>query len=172
MNSTVKTVVFWVLIATCLIVLWHVVESGVGMGKDQEVPFSKFMSDAQTGQIADVTVVGNEVHGHYRTGKENFHSTVPSNYPDMYKVLEDHQVSVTIKDSQGSAWFNILLQLSPILLLGALWFFMLRQMQTGGNKAMSFGKSKAPLLSHATEKSDIQRCCRGGGSEGRVKGDH
>ncbi len=152
MNSTVKTVVFWVLIATCLIVLWHVVESGVGMGKDAEIPFSKFMSDAQGGQIADVTVVGSEVHGHYRTGKENFHTIVPSNYPDMYKVLEDHQVSVTIKDSQGSAWFNILLQLSPILLLGALWFFMLRQMQTGGNKAMSFGKSKARLLSMQQKK--------------------
>ncbi|HET9100765.1 MAG TPA: ATP-dependent metallopeptidase FtsH/Yme1/Tma family protein, partial [Acidobacteriaceae bacterium] len=77
MNSTVKTVVFWVLIATCLIVLWHVVESGVGMGKDAEIPFSKFMSDAQGGQIADVTVVGSEVHGHYRTGKENFHTIVP-----------------------------------------------------------------------------------------------
>ena len=110
------------------------------------------MSDAQGGQIADVTVVGSEVHGHYRTGKENFHTIVPSNYPDMYKVLEDHQVSVTIKDSQGSAWFNILLQLSPILLLGALWFFMLRQMQTGGNKAMSFGKSKARLLSMQQKK--------------------
>ena len=110
------------------------------------------MSDAQGGQISDVTVVGNEVHGHYRTGKENFHTIVPSNYPDMYKVLEDHQVSVTIKDSQGSAWFNILLQLSPILLLGALWFFMLRQMQTGGNKAMSFGKSKARLLSMQQKK--------------------
>ncbi|MES2221997.1 MAG: ATP-dependent zinc metalloprotease FtsH [Acidobacteriota bacterium] len=122
------------------------------MGKDAEIPFSKFMSDAQGGQIADVTVVGSEVHGHYRTGKENFHTIVPSNYPDMYKVLEDHQVSVTIKDSQGSAWFNILLQLSPILLLGALWFFMLRQMQTGGNKAMSFGKSKARLLSMQQKK--------------------
>jgi cell division protease FtsH len=122
------------------------------MGKDQEIPFSKFMSDAQQGQIADVTVVGTEVHGHYRTGKENFHTIVPSNYPDMYKVLEDHQVSVTLKDSQGSAWFNILLQLSPILLLGALWFFMLRQMQTGGNKAMSFGKSKARLLSMQQKK--------------------
>ena len=152
MNSTVKTIVFWVLIATCLLVLWHVVQSGTGIGKDQEIPFSKFLTDAQQSQISDVTVVGSEVHGHYRTGKEAFHTIVPANYPDMYKVLEDHQVSVTIKDSQGSAWFNILLQLSPILLLGALWFFMLRQMQNGGNKAMSFGKSRARLLSMQQKK--------------------
>ncbi|MEO6828926.1 MAG: ATP-dependent zinc metalloprotease FtsH [Acidobacteriaceae bacterium] len=152
MNSTVKTIVFWVLIATCLIVLWHVVESGTGSGKDAEIPFSKFMSDAQQGQISDVTVVTNEVHGHYRAGKAAFHTVVPTNYPDMYKVLEDHQVSVTIKDSQGSAWLSILINLSPILLLAALWFFMLKQMQTGGNKAMSFGKSKARLLSMQQKK--------------------
>ena len=152
MNSTVKTIVFWVLIATCLIVLWHVVESGVGGGKNQEIPFSAFMTDAQQGKIADVTVVGSDVHGHYEAGKAAFHSTVPTNYPDMYKVLSDHQVSVTIKDSQGSAWFNILIQLSPLLLLAAFWFFMMRQMQTGGNKAMSFGKSKARLLSMQQKK--------------------
>jgi cell division protease FtsH len=151
-NSTVKTIVFWVLIAGCLIVLWRMVQSGVGVGKDSEIPFSKFMSDAQQGQISDVTVVSNEVRGHYRTGKAAFHTIVPSNYPDMYKVLEDHQVSVTIKDSQGGAWLSILINLSPILLLGALWFFMLRQMQTGGNKAMSFGKSKARLLSMQQKK--------------------
>lgn len=152
MNSTVKTIVFWVLIATCLIVLWHVVESGVGGGKNQEIPFSTFMTDAQQGKIADVTVVGSDVHGHYQAGKAAFHSTVPTNYPDMYKVLADHQVSVTIKDSQGSAWFNILIQLSPLLLLVGFWWFMMRQMQTGGNKAMSFGKSKARLLSMQQKK--------------------
>ena len=152
MNSTVKTVVFWVLIASLLVVLWHVVEGGSGMGKNSEIPFSKFLSDAQQGQISNVTVVGNEVHGHYRAGKTAFHTVVPSNYPDMYKVLQDHQVSVTIKESEGGAWFSILINLAPIILLGALWFFMLKQMQTGGNKAMSFGKSKARLLSMQQKK--------------------
>ncbi len=152
MNSTVKTIVFWVLIATCLIFLWRLVQTGSGMGKDQEIPFSKFLSDAQQGQISDVTVVNNEVHGHYRAGKEVFHTVVPSNYPDMYKVLEDHQVSVSIKDTQSSAWLNLLMELLPFIILGAIWFYMLRQMQTGGNKAMSFGKSKARLLSMQQKK--------------------
>jgi cell division protease FtsH len=151
-NSTVKQVFFWVLIATCLIVLWQVVQRGAATGHDKEVAFSTFMSDAQQGQIADVTVVNNEVHGHYRAEKEAFHTIIPANYPDMYKVLQDHQVNVTVKDTQGSGWLNILIQFSPILLLGALWYFMLRQMQSGGNKAMSFGKSKARLLSMQQKK--------------------
>ncbi len=152
MNSTVKQVLFWVLIGTCLIVLWQVVQHGAGIGHDQEVPFSKFMSDAQQGQIADVTVMNNEVRGHYRADKSGFHTIVPANYPDMYKVLQDHQGSVTVKDTSGSGWLNILIQFSPILVLGALWYFMLRQMQSGGNKAMSFGKSRARLLSMQQKK--------------------
>ncbi|MGC9292694.1 MAG: ATP-dependent zinc metalloprotease FtsH [Acidobacteriaceae bacterium] len=152
MNSTVKQVFFWVLIATCLIVLWQVVQRGAVTGHDKEVAFSTFMSDAQQGQIADVTVVNNEVHGHYRADKEAFHTIIPANYPDMYKVLQDHQVNVTVKDTQGSGWLNILISFAPIILLGALWYFMLRQMQSGGNKAMSFGKSKARLLSMQQKK--------------------
>ena len=152
MNSKVKQALFWVLIGTCLIVLYQVVQHGAGIGHDQEVPFSKFMSDAQQGQIADVTVINDEVRGHYRADKAGFHTVVPANYPDMYRVLEDHQVSVTVKDTQGSTWFNIFLQILPFLLLGALWYFLLRQMQSGGNKAMSFGKSRARLLSMQQKK--------------------
>ncbi|HEX4020194.1 MAG TPA: ATP-dependent zinc metalloprotease FtsH [Acidobacteriaceae bacterium] len=152
MNSTVKQVLFWVLIGTCLIVLWQVVQHGAGTGKDQEVAFSKFMTDAQQGQISDVTVVNSEVHGHYRADKEAFHTIIPANYPDMYKVLQDHQVTVTVKDTSGSTWLNILIQFSPFILLGALWYFMIRQMQSGGNKAMSFGKSRARLLSMQQKK--------------------
>jgi cell division protease FtsH len=151
-NSTVKQVLFWVLIGTCLIVLWQVVQHGAGTGKDQEVAFSKFMTDAQQGQISDVTVVNSEVHGHYRADKEAFHTIIPANYPDMYKVLQDHQVTVTVKDTSGSTWLNILIQFSPFILLGALWYFMIRQMQSGGNKAMSFGKSRARLLSMQQKK--------------------
>ena len=120
MNSTVKTIVFWVLIATCLIVLWHVVESGVGMGKNQEIPFSQFMADAQGGQIADVTVVGGEVHGHYRRVKRPFIRLFLQTIPICTRCSQDHQVSVTLKDSQGSAWFSILIQLSPLLSAGCV----------------------------------------------------
>ncbi len=153
MNSTVKTIIFWVIILACLVLLWNVVQKNTGVGKDKEVPFSQFLSEAQTGLVNDVTVVNSEVHGHYRNdAKEQFHTIVPANYPDMYKVLQDNKVSTTIKDTSGNGWVNILIQFSPFLVIGLLWFFMLRQMQSGGNKALSFGKSRARLLSMQQKK--------------------
>ncbi len=153
MNSTVKTIIFWVIILACLVLLWSVVQKNTGMGKDKEVTFSQFLTESQAGQVNDVTVVNSEVHGHYKNdAKEQFHTTVPANYPDMYKILQDNKVNTTIKDTSGNGWVNILIQFSPILVLGLLWFFMLRQMQSGGNKALSFGKSRARLLSMQQKK--------------------
>ena len=70
----------------------------------------------------------------------------------MFKILQDNHVIITVKDRQGNGWLHILLHFSPIIVIGALWFFMLRQMQSGGNKAMSFGKSRARLLSMQQKK--------------------
>jgi cell division protease FtsH len=152
-NSTVKTIIFWVIILACLVLLWNVVQKNTGTGKDKEVPFSQFLTEAQTGAVNEVTVVNSEVHGVYKNdAKEQFHTTIPVNYPDMYKVLQDNKVKTTIKDTSGNGWVNILIQFSPFLVIGLLWFFMLRQMQSGGNKAMSFGKSRARLLSMQQKK--------------------
>ena len=81
-----------------------------------------------------------------------FHTTIPANYPDMYKTLRDHGVNVIIKDQNANAWVSVAIQFLPIALLLALFFFMMRQMQSGGNKAMSFGKSRARLLSMQQKK--------------------
>ena len=152
MNSTVKTIIFWVFIFACLVLLWEVFQKSTGMGKDQEISFSQFLQDAQQGQISDVTVNGSEVRGHLRTGNSNFHVTIPSSYSKLYDILDQNKVSVTVKDTQGSAWWSILIQFSPVIVIGALWFFMIRQMQSGGNKALSFGKSRARLLSMQQKK--------------------
>ena len=74
------------------------------------------------------------------------------NYPDMYKTLRDKGVPINVKDASAGSWPSWLLNLAPLVLLGALWFFMIRQMQTGGNKALWFGKSRARLLSMQQKK--------------------
>ena len=152
MNSTVKTIIFWVFILACLVLLWQIVQKSTGMSHDREISFSQFMQDGQQGKISDVTVINSEVHGHYANDKEAFHTTVPANYPDMFKILQDNHVSITVKDTQGNSWLPILLNFAPIIVIAALWFFMLRQMQSGGNKALSFGKSRARLLSMQQKK--------------------
>ena len=152
MNSTVKTIIFWVVILLSLGVLYQVIRSGGTGAKDQEVNFSQFMNQVDQGNVAEVTVLGNEVRGKYRNDKAGFHTVVPTNYPDMIKILRDKGVNINVKDMQAGNWPNYLVAFGPFVLLGAIWFFIIRQMQTGGNKALSFGKSRARLLSMQQKK--------------------
>jgi cell division protease FtsH len=151
-NSTVKTVAFWLVILLSGVLLWQVVKAGGAGAKESEITFSKFMGDVDHGDVNEVTIVGTEVHGKYKSGNAPFHTNVPANYPDMIKDLRDKGVNITVKDNSGNGWPTYLLNLSPLILFAALWFVMIRQMQTGGNKALSFGKSRARLLSMQQKK--------------------
>jgi cell division protease FtsH len=150
LNSTVKQILIWVFMITCLVCLWQFVK-GTNAGPDKLVSLTQLLNDADQGKITEVTVNGEQVTGHY-SDKTLFHTTIPANYPDMYKTLREHGVNISIKDQNGNAWLGILIQFAPFVLLLGLWFFLLRQMQSGGNKAMSFGKSKARLLSMQQKK--------------------
>jgi len=151
-NSTVKTVLFWLLIGVSALLLWQVVKQARDPQKDKEINFSEFMSDVEAGHVHDVVVDGQQVKGKL-TDNSAFHTTAPVNYPDMVKTLRDKGVSITFRDvNSGSLPLQLLGTWAPLILLGALWFFMIRQMQTGGNKALSFGKSRARLLSMQQKK--------------------
>ncbi|MEO6909664.1 MAG: ATP-dependent metallopeptidase FtsH/Yme1/Tma family protein, partial [Edaphobacter sp.] len=152
MNSTVKQILIWVFMITCLIFLWQFVVKNTGPGQEKSISLTQLLNDADAGKVSDVTVNGAEVTGHYRDDKNQFHTIIPANYPDMYKTLRDLGVNITVKDTSGSTWLSLLINLAPFALLLGLWFFMIRQMQSGGNKAMSFGKSKARLLSMQQKK--------------------
>src|SRR4051812_48328311 len=125
--------------------------------KEQEKSFSEFMTQVNQGNVAEVTILGQDIHGKLKAGSNetnpNFHTTAPEQYPDMYKTLTDKNVSVNVKNNQPGAWSGVLFYvIVPLLLIGGMWFFMIRQMQTGGNKALSFGKSRARLLSMQQKK--------------------
>ena len=153
MNSTVKQILFWVLIIACLLVLWQLFQKNGAMGgHEQEINFSQFLGDVENNQVSDVTITGPDVRGHFRADKGAFHVTVPANYPHLFDVLDQNKVSVTVKNADGNSWWGWLLQFSPLILIALLWFFMIRQMQSGGNKALSFGKSRARLLSMQQKK--------------------
>ncbi|ADV81510.1 ATP-dependent zinc metalloprotease FtsH [Terriglobus saanensis] len=152
MNSTVKTILMWVCMITCLVFVFQFVVKGSNTGHDSAISLSNLMDDADKGKVAEITVNGTEVTGKYRDSKEQFHTTIPANYPDMYKVLREKGVNITVKDQNNNAWFAILLQIAPFALILGIMIFFLRQMQSGGNKAMSFGKSRARLLSLQQKK--------------------
>ena len=153
MNSTVKTVAFWLVILLSGVLLWQVVKAGGSGNKESEISFSKFLQDVDRGDVNEVTIIGtSEVHGKYKSGGAGFHTYAYANYPEMIKNLRDKGVNINVKDNSGSGWPTYLLNLSPLILFAALWFVMIRQMQTGGNKALSFGKSRARLLSMQQKK--------------------
>jgi cell division protease FtsH len=153
-NSTVKTALFWLLIIVSAFLLWQVVKSARDGQKDAELNVSQFMTDVDQGNIRELLVNGMEVRGKHKDGSA-FHTTAPSNYftPEMLKNLQSKGVNITFRDiNSGSLPLQLLGTWAPLILLGALWFFMIRQMQTGGNKALSFGKSRARLLSMQQKK--------------------
>ncbi|HVZ82881.1 MAG TPA: ATP-dependent zinc metalloprotease FtsH [Terracidiphilus sp.] len=155
MNSTVKTIMFWVFILICLMLLWGVVSrSGNLGGKDAEVSYSDLLSKADAQQVNDVVIQGTELHGHLKSDpKDQFHTTIPQNADTLINKLYASKTSVTLKDPQNNGFlFQLLINLGPIVLIVAIWFFMIRQMQSGGNKALSFGKSRARLLSMQQKK--------------------
>jgi cell division protease FtsH len=84
--------------------------------------------------------------------KDEFHTTLPTNYDDLDKAMRAAHVNFGIKEPQSNILLPLLFNVGPFVLLGAIWFFMLRQMQSGGNKALSFGKSRARLLSMQQKK--------------------
>ena len=94
MNSTVKTVVFWLVILLSALLLWQVVKTGQSGQKDKEINFSEFMAAVDEGNIKDVTINGQEVKGKYKNDNAAFHTTSPANYPDMIKTLREKGVSI------------------------------------------------------------------------------
>jgi len=152
-NSSVKTIMFWVFILICLMLLWGVVQRGASMGKDTEIPYSDLYNKVQQGLVQDAAIQGSDLRGHLKaTPKDQFHTTVGSNYEDLKKALLAANVNFSIKEPQNNILLPLLFNVGPFVLLGAIWFFMLRQMQSGGNKALSFGKSRARLLSMQQKK--------------------
>jgi cell division protease FtsH len=113
--------------------------------------FTEFYSAIDKGLIAEVSMVGTEITGKTSTG-ETFRSSAPPQYQGLWDLLIAKNIAVTYRDATVSPWTAVLGTWAPILLMIGFWVFIMRQMQSGGNKALSFGKSKAKLSSSAQKK--------------------
>ncbi|MCL5005908.1 MAG: ATP-dependent zinc metalloprotease FtsH [Acidobacteria bacterium] len=150
-NSAVKNIIFWVVMAVTALLIWAVVRSSTGEHVN-DYTFTQFVNQVNGGNVQEVTIAGNAVTGVLKKDNLKFKTTIPSNYPDLYKDLIGKDVRVTIKDESSGSWMTWLANGLPLLLLVGLWIFFMRQMQSGGNKALSFGKSRARLLSTQHKK--------------------
>ena len=153
MNSSTKTIMFWVFIGIFLLMLWAIVSKSAGMTKDAEYSYSDLYNKVQSGLVQDAAIQGSDLKGHLKASpKDEFHTTLPPNYDDLLKAMVDAKVACTIKPEQSNFLLPLLINVGPFVLIILVWFFMLRQMQSGGNKALSFGKSRARLLSMQQKK--------------------
>ena len=151
MNSAVKNIIFWVVMVVTALLIWAVVRSSTGEHVSNYT-FTQFVNQVDGGNVQQVTIAGTDVTGVLKKDNAKFKTTIPSNYPDLYKDLLSKDVKVTVKSESSSSWVTWLANGLPLILLIGLWIFFMRQMQSGGNKALSFGKSRARLLSTQHKK--------------------
>jgi len=152
-NQPIKNIIFWAGAGIAVIFLWSVIQSP-GMIKT-EITFSQFLNDVEAQRVEKVTLEGIQVTGQLKDGSA-FKTILPPQFPDLVKTLRDSKVDIVVKDANRSTWLSTLFTLSPFLLIGLFWFFFMRQMQAGGNKAMSFGKSRAKLFSAMQKKATFK----------------
>jgi cell division protease FtsH len=146
LNQFYKNLALWLVILLVMILLYDMVAN-----KKQEIkvlPYSDFVSAVTEGQVKEVTIQGPNVEG-----KMQDNSTFKTYAPNDLGLIPDLRAKgVTInarpEDDRG-IWFTLLISWGPIILLIGVWIFFMRQMQSGGGKAMSFGKSRAKLLTES-----------------------
>lgn len=143
-----RSILFWIALGVILIVFWSFFQTAGTVKK--EPPFSEFLIEVENDQVEEVTIAGDQINGKYIDGTM-FKTTAPANYDDLVNILREHKVSITVKSARNP-WFSYLFTWFPIIILILFWVFFMRQMQAGGNKALSFGKSRAKLFSGAKKK--------------------
>ena len=162
MNSTAKTILFWISIVFLGVMLWKLVSANGQQAREDTPSYSEFMAKVDEGDVKEVTMYlspnSYEMQGEYqRPPNRKFRVTIPKeNAPAITKALQDKAVQLSVKEVRSGDWVLILLNALPLLLLAGFVFFLMRQMQAGGNKALSFGKSRARLLSAQQKKATFK----------------
>lgn len=150
MNNFTKNLALWVIIGLLLIALFNLFQNPSSRSPQSNLSYSDFLSEVDSGRINDVTIQGKTINGHFTDGRA-FSTYVPPEDPNLVNSLRQRGVTITaapVDDSMPSL-LGVLVSWFPMLLLIGVWIFFMRQMQSGGGKAMGFGKSRARLL---TEK--------------------
>lgn len=154
-----KGIFIWVLIFGVLILTWQLFKTATQ--GTQEISFSEFLDDVKAGKIAFVEIKGAQILGDYKEKKNqnlkyaDFKTYAPP-YEKLIDILSENNVSIKVKEMKESTWLTVLISWGPFILLIVLWIGFMRQLQSGGNKALSFGKSKAKVISPSQVKTTFK----------------
>ena len=152
MKNFSKNIALWLIIGLLLIALFNLFQGTSNNRASKTISFSDFIAATDSGRISEVIIRGNEVEGFFEDGRS--FKTYSPNYPNLVDKLNENGVKINAEpsDKRMHPLLSILISWFPMLLLIGVWIFFMRQMQSGGGKAMGFGKSKAKLLSEKIGK--------------------
>lgn len=139
-----RNLAFWLVILLIMVMMFQLVK-GPGPRREQEIDFSTFLQAVESGNVGRVSIQGANISGEYADGIR--FKTFAPDYPDLVKILRETGVGIEAKPkAESPLWQSILISWFPMILLIAVWIFFMRQVQVGGGKALSFGKSRARIL--------------------------
>lgn len=139
-----KSIIIWVLFGLMMIMVFNLFSVPKGI---EEIGFSDFMAKLDNNEITEVTIKKPEnlITGTLKNGTK--FKSYSADYPDLVKELREKGVKITAKPDERPWYMELLISWGPIIFLVVIWIVFMRQMQTGGSKALSFGKSRAKLVS-------------------------
>jgi cell division protease FtsH len=161
-GSTLKTILFWLSIVLLGVMLWRLVSANGAQQREDQPSYSEWIAKVERGDVKEVTMYlspnSYDLQGEYRDpANRKFQVTIAKeNAPEVTKALRDKAVPMKVKEVRSGDWVLILLNAAPLILLVGFCLFLMRQMQAGGNKALSFGKSRARLLSAQQKKATFK----------------
>ncbi len=147
MNSNFRNFAIWIIIGLLLVALFNLFQNPGQRSRANEISYSQFLTEVENQNVRKVTIADNTVTGEFTDGR-TFLTTAPANDNNLVERLYSKNVGISVKPAEDDmpSLLGVLVSWFPMLLLIAVWIFFMRQMQSGGGRAMGFGKSKAKLL--------------------------
>ena len=146
-----KNVALWVVVGLLMVFMFKLFKTPQ-TPIETEMIFSDFMAKTEKGDVSEVTIQDSDIRGILKDGSK--FKTYATPYPDLVRILRERDVRITAMPPAEPPWYMVfLITWGPFLFFVGLWIFFMRQMQMGGNRALSFGKSRARLI--ATDKKKI-----------------
>ncbi|MFZ1198720.1 MAG: ATP-dependent metallopeptidase FtsH/Yme1/Tma family protein, partial [Desulfobacterales bacterium] len=149
MNPFYKNLALWLVITLMMIMLYNLFNQQ--QMAETSLGYTEFLSMVEEGRISDVVIQGQELFV-TDTNRNHFKVFAPQD-ADLIKTLRQKKVAIQAKPPAENPWYmSVLVSWFPMLILIGVWIFFMRQMQSGGGKALSFGKSRARLMSEGQTK--------------------
>jgi cell division protease FtsH len=145
LNQFYKNLALWLVISLMMVILFNIFNASDV--KSNFVSYSNFLGMVEEGVVQKVTIQGNNIKIN-----DDWKRTYAPEDPEMIAMLRSKHIEIEAKPEDDSSWFHVFLSWVPMLLLIGVWIFFMRQMQVGGGKALSFGKSRARLMTDSQEK--------------------